>query len=202
MVDLPEPEKPVKNTTRPRCRRGGRTRDQLLGDRRRGVPLGQREAAVEQVVDLGRGHRQAAVARRDVRRASATGRPGCRRPARAAPARAGRRRRACRRWTARGSRRTRRPPARAAARRASRRRAAAAAPPRSVAGWHPVRAAKIAGPATPAAGRPGPGPLTGMRDQQVRGRGCGGRRARSLQELGAVHAGGGDLPEHPGPAAR
>ena len=30
MVDLPEPEKPVKNTTRPRCRRGGRTRASSL----------------------------------------------------------------------------------------------------------------------------------------------------------------------------
>ena len=66
MVDLPEPEKPVKKTHQAAvpARRAGP--DQLLGDRRRGVPLGQREAAVEQVVDLGRGHRQAAVARRDV----------------------------------------------------------------------------------------------------------------------------------------
>ena len=157
IVDLPEPEKPVKKTTRPRCRRGGRARASSLATAGgvchsgSGKPRSSRSSISAGVM------REPAVARRDVVAPAPLAVPVVVGQLARAPAPAGRRRRASRRWRARGSRRTRRRPGPAAARRASRRRGAAAAPPRSwpaASGRGPRRSP---GPAPPAAARPGRG---------------------------------------------
>ena len=52
MVDLPEPDSPVRNSTSPRSDRRPSHPAQLAGDGRRGEPRRDRGAGVEQVAEL------------------------------------------------------------------------------------------------------------------------------------------------------